>query len=550
MKQILFTLFTCITITAYSQVGIGTVTPDASAMLEVEATDKGVLIPRVAIANLNTAAPVTAPIESLLVYNTTIATGVGFHYWDGAKWVPLGGAAVNDGDWTVVGNNMYNANSGYVGVGTTTPTAKLHVEDTSGATVVAFNDGFEDDGVAGVLLSPFTTSGTGGNWSITSGAGEFNTGTYGAGSGSGVDSSDSRLEMTITIPIGGSAYSFDYRVDSESSFDYLRFYVNDVQEAGASWSGAVAWANYAGTLPAGTHTLSWRYSKDGSSSSGLDRAFIDNISIASTINGQPVVRIVDGFQAAGRVLTSDALGNASWQDAGDDGDWLTSGTNIYSANTGNVGVGTTTPTEKFHVYGQRMLMENNGNDAVYSTYNSSTSKGYELIGSYPAWHGDAIFIGGYNVNHTGNSYDNADQIICGGTNGSLPITATAFNTASSKNYKKNISELKYGLDAILKIKPVKYQYNFDKTGLYTIGFIAEEVSEVIPEVVSHENEARQLVSHKEGKPVSMDYSKMSAVLVNAVKEQHSKVQELKQNNKELKARLAKIEKALLEKAQK
>lgn len=544
MKKILFSLV-LLPMAVYSQVGIGTTTPDASAMLEIDAPDKGVLIPRVAIANLNTAAPVTAPIESLLVYNTTIATGVGFHYWDGAKWVPLSGAAANDGDWTIVGNDMYNANSGYVGVGTTTPTAKLHVEDTSGATITAFNDGFEDND-----LSPFSTSGTMGNWSVTSAAGEFNTGTYGAGSGTGMDSSSSDLAVTVTIPAGGSAYSFDYRVDSEGSFDFLRFYVDGVQEPGASWSGTVAWANYAGTLTPGTHTLSWSYSKDGSSSTGLDRAFIDNVSITATATGQPVIRIVDGFEQAGRVLTSDALGNASWQDAGDDGDWLISGADIYNANTGNVGVGTTTPIEKFHVYGQRMLIENSGNDAVYSTYNTSTNKGYELIGSYPTWHGDAIFIGGYNVNHSGNGYDNADQIICGGTNGSLPITATAFNVASSKLYKKNISELKYGLADILKIKPVKYQYNFDKTGLYTIGFIAEEVSEVIPEVVSHENEAHQIVSREEGKPVSMDYSKMSAVLVNAVKEQHAKVQELKNKNEALRARLTRIEMALSEKAKK
>ena len=521
-------------------------------MLEVDATDRGVLVPRVAIANLNTAAPVTAPIESLLVYNTTIATGVGFHYWDGAKWTPLSGAAANDGDWTVVGNDMYNANTGYVGVGTTTPTAKLHVEDTSGATIVAFNDGFEDN-----TLTPFTTSGTGGNWSITSGAGEFNTGSYGAGSGSGVDSSDSRLEMTVTIPAGGSAYSFDYRVDSEGSYDYLRFYVDDVQEPGTDWSGTVAWANYAGTLTAGTHTLSWRYSKDGSAASGLDRAFVDNISITSTTTGQPVIRIVDGFEQAGRVLTSDASGNASWQDAGDDGDWTISGADIYSVNTGNVGVGTTTPTEKFHVYGQRMLIENSGNDAVYSTYNTTTSKGYELIGTYPAWDANAVYIGGYNVNHVGgNGYASADKIICGGNTagnvgiGTLPITATAFNVSSSRRVKKNISALEYGLDDLLKIKPVKYQYNFEKSGLYTIGFIAEEVSEIIPEVVSHQNEEHKVVSREEGKPVSMDYSKMSAVLVNAVKEQHSKVEELKSNNETLKKRLAKIEQALLEQTKK
>lgn len=522
-----------------AQVGIGTTTPDASSMLEVDATDRGVLIPRVAIANLSTAAPVTAPVESLLVYNTTVATGVGFHYWDGTQWVALSGASANDGDWTISGNDIYNANSGYVGVGTNTPTAQLHIEDTSGANIVAFNDGFEDNN-----LSPCTTSGTGGNWSITSAAGEFNTGTYGAGSGTGVHSSDSRLEMTITIPAGGSAYSFDYRVDSEGSYDFLRFYVDGVQEAGASWSGSVAWANYAGTLTAGTHTLSWRYEKDGSASSGLDRAFVDNISIASTTTGQPVIRIVDGFEQAGRVLTSDANGNATWQDAGDDGDWLASGTNIYNANTGNVGVGTTTPAEKFHVYGQRILIEHSNNDAVYSTYNTTTSRGYELIGSYPSWDGSAIYIGGYNVNYTGNGYDQADKIICGGTTGSLPITATAFNVASSESYKKNISELEYGLDDLLKINPVKYQYNFDKSGLYTIGFIAEEVSEIIPEVVSHQNEDNKIVSREEGKPVSMDYSKMSAVLVNAVKEQNIKVQNLKSNNEELKLRLKKIEEIL------
>ncbi len=550
MKKILLTLL-LLPLAIYSQVGIGTTNPDNSSMLEVVATDKGVLVPRVAIANLNTAAPVTAPIESLLVYNTTIATGVGFHYWDGAKWTPLSGAAANDGDWTVVGNDMYNANSGYVGVGTTTPTAKLHIEDTSGSNIIAFNDGFEDNN-----LSPFTTSGTGGNWSITSAAGEFNTGTYGAGSGSGVDSSSSDLELTVTIPAGGSAYSFDYRVSSESCCDKLRFYIDGVLVSGAEWGDtSSAWNNHAGVLTVGTHTLSWRYQKDGSVSSSFDKAWVDDISITSTATGQPVIRIVDGLEQAGRVLTSDASGNASWQDAGDDGDWITSGTDIYSANTGNVGVGTTNPIEKLHVSAQHMLLEFDP-DAVYSTKNTGTGKGYELIGSYQGWDNNAIYIGGYNTNHTGNNYDDADKIICGGNTagnvgiGTLAITATAFNISSSERFKKNISTLEYGLDAVLKIKPVKYQYNFEKSGLYTIGFIAEEVSEVIPEVVSHQNENHKVVSREEGIPVSMDYSKMSAVLVNAVKEQYSKVQELKDNNEALKVRLAKIEQALLENAKK
>jgi len=72
-------------------VGIGSAsfTPDASAGLEVRYTDKGVLIPNVNIEDLSTAAPVTNPSVSLLVYNTNTTTGVGFYYWSGTEWKKL-----------------------------------------------------------------------------------------------------------------------------------------------------------------------------------------------------------------------------------------------------------------------------------------------------------------------------------------------------------------------------------------------------------------------------------------------------------------------------
>jgi len=133
MKNHLLKILALFPLAIFSQVGIGTTSPNSSAILDVTAADKGMLVPRVAIANLNTAAPVTAPVESLLVYNTTVATGIGFHYWDGSKWTPLAGAAGLDTDWTVSGNDMYNANTGNVGVGTTTPTVLLHIDGTAPA---------------------------------------------------------------------------------------------------------------------------------------------------------------------------------------------------------------------------------------------------------------------------------------------------------------------------------------------------------------------------------------------------------------------------------
>jgi hypothetical protein len=74
-------------------VGISDVffTPDASAMLEVKATNKGILIPKIALTQTTSASPVTSPAQSLLVYNIATINDVtpGYYYWDGSKWVRL-----------------------------------------------------------------------------------------------------------------------------------------------------------------------------------------------------------------------------------------------------------------------------------------------------------------------------------------------------------------------------------------------------------------------------------------------------------------------------
>ncbi|HCY24163.1 MAG TPA: hypothetical protein DHV29_11820 [Bacteroidales bacterium] len=67
------------------------IVPDASSMLEIRSTNKGLLIPRVALSATSSASPVTAPALSLLVFNTASAGDVtpGYYYWDGSKWVRM-----------------------------------------------------------------------------------------------------------------------------------------------------------------------------------------------------------------------------------------------------------------------------------------------------------------------------------------------------------------------------------------------------------------------------------------------------------------------------
>jgi len=70
------------------------------------------------------------------------------------------------------------------------------------------------------------------------------------------------------------------------------------------------------------------------------------------VNGQ--VKVTGGSPAAGKVLTSDAGGLATWQtpSIGGDSDWLISGSDMYSIPSGNVGIGTTTPRGKLDVKGE------------------------------------------------------------------------------------------------------------------------------------------------------------------------------------------------------
>jgi len=91
LRNLLSFLFIFLFTAIYAQVGVGTAAPDASAQLDVVTTNKGILIPRLDIVDLNTAAPVAAAdIDvSLLAYNTNAASGKGFYYWDGTKWAPI-----------------------------------------------------------------------------------------------------------------------------------------------------------------------------------------------------------------------------------------------------------------------------------------------------------------------------------------------------------------------------------------------------------------------------------------------------------------------------
>ncbi len=87
MKKYLLILGLFLSSQLFAQTGIGTVTPNASAKLDVYATNKGFLPPRVTLTTALDVTTISSPAEGLLVYNLgSVGLQAGYYYWNGANW--------------------------------------------------------------------------------------------------------------------------------------------------------------------------------------------------------------------------------------------------------------------------------------------------------------------------------------------------------------------------------------------------------------------------------------------------------------------------------
>jgi trimeric autotransporter adhesin len=89
--------------------------------------------------------------------------------------------------------------------------------------------------------------------------------------------------------------------------------------------------------------------------------------------------------------------------------------------------------------------------------------------------------------------------------------------ASSERFKKDIAIMGEASEGILSLRPVTFHYRTDTKGTPQFGLIAEEVAKVNPALV---------VSDKEGKPYTVRYDAVNAMLLNEFLKEHRRVQEL------------------------
>jgi len=95
-----------------------------------------------------------------------------------------------------------------------------------------------------------------------------------AQSGAIDDSQFSDMTLTLTYDQPGQI-SF-YHLESAYEFDYLRFFVDDIQQG--AWSGrAAGWAEDYYAVGLGQHRFIWRYARENPGSGGADAIYVDNI---------------------------------------------------------------------------------------------------------------------------------------------------------------------------------------------------------------------------------------------------------------------------------
>lgn len=99
-------------------------------------------------------------------------------------------------------------------------------------------------------------------------------GLYCSKSGTIGNSQTSEMSIELLLSSAGNV-SFFRKVSSESGYDFLRFYIDNVQQG--QWSGVVNWSEVSFTVTAGLHNFKWSYSKDGGVIGGSDRAWVDYI---------------------------------------------------------------------------------------------------------------------------------------------------------------------------------------------------------------------------------------------------------------------------------
>jgi len=545
MKQLLKFLFIILLgskLTA--QTGIGTTTPDASAKLEVSATNKGFLPPRVALTASNVASPITSPANGLMVFNTVTAGSSpnqvvpGYYYWDatGLKWVSLS---------TTVGNVQNQA-------------IFRSSTNTAAGSVVSWSARFNNIAAGDITVTSNQTF-------------QLSNGIY-------------KIEWALPYE-QSSTYNLIQLQELQSSS--WNAFLNDVGYANIGNGGSTDWGG--GTFAADvvdctSSTRNFRLiNADGS------RSLYYGATFTITKLNPAITTSTTADNLGNHTATKNIQLNGSYisNDGGNEG--------IRIDNTGNVGIGSAVPTTSLHIEngnsigagnpantsGPSLRINNTNNTsntaqatALISTAGTSSGKPYlglDITGNFGYSMGinnptDQLILNTTWNFATGTTANNAitinrsgqSRVVIPSDNGALAaswpsgwggglitydfacagIYYTTMSARSDRRLKNTIVDLDQEMiSKYLQLRPVNYYWNDGSDNKHKqYGLIAQEVEVLFPDMVSVANDSMQTKS--------VNYQALHALSLKVIQEQQKQIEVLQQKQAALEKRLLLIESKL------
>jgi len=266
-------------------------------------------------------------------------------------------------------------------------------------------------------------------------------------------------------------------------------------------------------------------------------------------------------------LIGNGRGSAGFAVIGNSNIRLGFGTNYTTAETdliinssGNVGIGLSSPGSALHVTGS---VTSNGTAAIGEFGNSGTgaiaNSGHQFIIGGPSvsgytgmiiysdtttGYGQISFADGRGANDSWRgtiSYKHSDEYMSFWTNAAEKVRIESdgdlhgiadiiaySSTPSDERLKDNVVTIGNSLDLVSQLRGVRFDWNIgSKKGKHDIGVIAQEVEQVIPEIVS-EKKLPLLTGNDETIYKVVDYEKLTAVLIESIKELKQEIDDIKQ----------------------
>ncbi|WP_298139791.1 hypothetical protein [Flavobacterium sp.] len=348
-KIILFTITILLTqMVAFSQVGIGTTSPNASSMLDITSSNSGLLIPRMTEAQK---LAIVSPATGLLIFQTNVVSG--FWYYNGTTWTTFSASS----GWNLTGNAGTNPATNFIGT-------------TDNSNVV-----FRRNNTRAGLINTTNTS-FGINSLNPASVGLYNI-------GFGASSLFSNTNGGYNVGIGYSAMYKNTTGNFNTSVGNLTLYENLTGESNAAFGDLALRGNISGfqNCAFGTNALITNTIGSQNSAYGVGSLYF------STGNGNTAL----GYFALNNIVSGDnniGIGNQAQVPNPNGSNQLSIGNQIYGTNMndaflGKIGIGEPNPTEKLDVSGSvkfsGSLMPNNTAGNLGEVLSSNGA------GAYPTW---------------------------------------------------------------------------------------------------------------------------------------------------------------------